>query len=72
MSVEINAVIICDGCGERIQGKTQTRTTRGVESYWDAKDQAKKRRWVEALRYGASRHYCDKCADGVTIECNKV
>lgn len=74
MSIEIRAKIICDGCGATIEGKLQTRTSQGQDSYWDAKHKAKKARWVINERYGPAKHYCAKCADGamVVIEASKT
>ena len=70
MSVEIRAKIICDGCGAAIEGKLQNRTTWGFESYWDAKKEAQRRRWLINTRYGTAKHYCQKCADGTEIALN--
>ena len=67
MSVEILATIICDGCGATTAGAVQTRTSQGQTSYWDALKQAKRQRWLTNTRYGAAKHYCQKCADGAAI-----
>ena len=64
MSIEIKAAVICDCCGTRIEGPVCTHSTRGMEGYWDAKRQAEKLHWMINLRYGTTRHICNRCADG--------
>jgi hypothetical protein len=63
MSVEIKARVMCDGCGDIIEGKPATQTTTGMQAYWDCKKQMGERRWIQATRYGKAKHYCQKCAD---------
>ena len=67
MSVEIRAKIICDGCGAVVEGKIQTRTAHGMESYWSAKKEVMLLRWLINQKYGLPKHYCQKCADGTEI-----
>ena len=72
MSVEIRAAIICDSCGERIDGPLQTRTSQcGCESYNGAKRKARKQHWMFNQRYGKTKHLCQLCADSVPGEGHK-
>lgn len=72
MSVEIRAKVICDGCGEVLEGKVATQTTTGMETYWDCKDQMRAKHWIQATRYGKAKHYCQQCADGAPKISTKV
>lgn len=63
MSVQIRCKIICDGCGDTIEGPIVQTTTYGMMGYWEAKKEAQDRGWVILARYGPHKHYCSKCAD---------
>lgn len=65
MSVQIQAKLICDTCGEVIEGPVETRSTLGMRSYWKAIEEAHRRHWMFMPRYGRHKHLCQKCADGV-------
>jgi hypothetical protein len=67
VSVEIRAQIICDGCGAKIEGPVQRRTSKGDKSYWACKLMIKREGWITLGRYGSSRHYCKLCSDSGTI-----
>lgn len=64
MSVEVRIKLICDGCGQTIEGAVGHRSTLLWESLEDARIQALKKKWLTAQRYGTARHYCQRCADG--------
>lgn len=63
VSLEIKATIICDGCGAKLEGKTQTRSTEYQSSYKHVKREWKKLGWIVNLRYGPACHYCPACLD---------
>lgn len=65
MSIEIRSRIVCDGCGQFIEGKIGLRTTCAWESHVDAWRKAQALKWLrlEHGRYYKPRHFCPECQD---------
>jgi hypothetical protein len=60
--IEITARIICNGCGNYVEGKTD-RSTRFAWAYGTAKQLAHAFGWLSLGCYGPHRHFCAICAD---------
>jgi hypothetical protein len=65
MSLEIQAKIICDGCGETRLSEVEFRSTRLAESLWGLEYRLEKDGWMKVRRGKCSpyAHYCPNCTD---------
>jgi len=65
MSLEFQAKIICDGCGEVRTSDIEHRSTRAKEVLWDLDYQLKKEGWVTVSRsrFLTRTHFCPQCVD---------
>lgn len=65
MSLEITAVLYCDGCGASIQSYIERRSTHAASVYYALQTEAKQAKWTFINRGGfhTRTHYCPDCAD---------
>jgi hypothetical protein len=63
MSLQIQAKIICDTCGKTLTGPVTVKSTKGMESYFTVKMEAKNGGWVVLSRNGRHLHVCPNCGD---------
>lgn len=72
MSIEIRAKIICDTCGRWVEGPVMTNPTLGMQTYYAAKRQAMRERWMIEIRGGKYNHTCNYCSDGVRSDSKRL
>ena len=65
MSLQIQAKLICDGCGEVWVSKTEHRATRAQYVVRNVRGNAEKDGWktISRGRYHTNTHYCPACVD---------
>lgn len=65
MSLEIRAELICDGCGKRIAGHVEHRSTRAMRSMWECKRIADQAGWttINRGRFHTQTHWCQECSN---------
>jgi hypothetical protein len=65
MSLEVRAVLICDGCGARIESDVEHRSTYAKSAVWEAQRFATRDGWttVNRGRWHTETHWCKNCSD---------
>lgn len=65
MSLEIQAKLICDGCGKVRLSYVEHRATQAPEVVWQVRRTAEQDGWktINRGRYHTPTHYCPACLD---------
>jgi hypothetical protein len=65
MSLEVQAKLICDGCGAERLSYVEHRSTYANGVVWEVRREAEQNGWrtISRGQYHTPTHYCPACAD---------